>query len=209
MARALIAIVGMLVGASCCAQNLGVHGQSYPIAEPDMLTMIEAKAKQFVESGRYEIWKQESIERAAQSFRSPPPADVKLAVKRRERLFDPSAFVPEDIKDTDGRVLVPAGTSFNPLDYQPPIKPLVFFDAREPAQVAWAERLLAAEGGKPVLTAGQWLDLSKRWGRQVYFDVGGWITRRFGIEAVPAVVRQTGKMLSITEEPVVAGAELP
>ncbi|MBE7540560.1 MAG: type-F conjugative transfer system protein TraW [Opitutaceae bacterium] len=203
MARLLI-LLSVALTMPAAAQNLGAHGQTYPVQEPDMIEMIERKAKAFVDSGRYEKWKNESIERAGGTFLSPPASIVTKATTRRDRSFDPTYVVPEDITGATGQVLVGAGTRFNPLDYQPPIQPLLFFDSRDPAQVAWAERIIEAEGGKAVLTAGEWTELSRRWGKRVFFDMGGWITRRFGIEAVPAVIRQTGRLLTITEEPPLA-----
>lgn len=188
------------------AQHLGVHGQTYAVIEPDMLALIERKARDFVDSGRYEQWKEESIARARATIETPPPVDLQKAVTRRERLFDPATIVPEDITDLEGNVLIRAGTRVNPLDYMPPIEPLVIFDGREPAQVAWAEGVLKEQGGKAVLTGGSWVTLSRRFGKQVYFDMGGWITRRFGIDSVPALVRQSGRLLTILEVPVVAAA---
>jgi conjugal transfer pilus assembly protein TraW len=36
----------------------------------------------------------------------------------------------------------------------------------------------------------------------VYFDQDGYLTSRFGIKAVPAIVRQKGKALEVAETPV-------
>ena len=54
---------------------------------------------------------------------------------------------------------------------------------------------------KPVLTAGSWLALMRRWKQPVYFDQHGQITARLGITRVPALVTQDGRRLRIDELP--------
>ena len=43
------------------------------------------------------------------------------------------------------------------------------------------------------------LELMKARQRRFYFDQGGKLTQKFGIKAVPARVRQSGRMLEISE----------
>ncbi|MCM2547552.1 hypothetical protein [Burkholderia glumae] len=80
---------------------------------------------------------------------------------------------------------------------------LVFFDGRDPLQVKAVHAIAMREGTavKPILTGGPWLDLTRAWGRQVYFDQQGRLTQRFGITHVPSVISQQGKQLLLEEEP--------
>ncbi len=80
----------------------------------------------------------------------------------------------------------------------------MFFDGRDPEQREAVARLVASKGQlrlKPILVAGSWLDLTKVWKTQVFYDQQGVLSRRFGITAVPAVIRQQGRMLVLDEIP--------
>lgn len=178
---------------------MGTHGQVYPIREPDMLEVIEHRARNFVEDGRYERWKDESIARARRSYMEPPPAPVQNAERDRDWLFDPSISLPESITDENGQVLMAAGTRVNPLDYVALGEPLLFFDGRDPKQVAWAAMQLSKGSAKPILTAGPWIEVSRKLGRQAFFDMSGAMLARLGIEGVPAIVVQEGSALRIRE----------
>ena len=78
---------------------------------------------------------------------------------------------------------------------------MIFFDARDADQVKKAEQLIQQAKGraKPILVGGSYMDLQKKWGRQVYYDQQGLLTRRLGITQVPALVSQDGKRLRIDE----------
>jgi conjugal transfer pilus assembly protein TraW len=52
---------------------------------------------------------------------------------------------------------------------------------------------------KPILVNGGPMDLMRRWKKRVYFDQGGSMVKRLGIENVPALVTQDGKRLRIDE----------
>lgn len=80
---------------------------------------------------------------------------------------------------------------------------MIFFDQRDPSQVSMAARLLREWGGrgKPVLVGGNWIELTKSWKQQVFFDQHGTLIKRFGINAVPATVVQQGRVLLINEIP--------
>jgi conjugal transfer pilus assembly protein TraW len=80
------------------------------------------------------------------------------------------------------------------------------FDGRDPKQVAMAQREAAAAstGGAPltlILVGGAPLELARAWNRPVYFDQGGRTVKRLGLTAVPARVRQDGRLLLIEELP--------
>jgi conjugal transfer pilus assembly protein TraW len=199
MARTLIACLLALLPALLFAQELGGYGTTYKIAEPSMLVMMEKKAKEFVESGKYENWKNESIERAKNSFAHPDPVPMSALPVYRRWTWDPTVAVAESVIDPQGNVIVPAGTTVNPLDHVSLTEQLLFFDGRDERQVSWASKEAAAAPSKMILTGGPWIELSSRLKRRVFFDVGGWMTAKLGITAVPAIVRQSGQVLAIEE----------
>ena len=92
----------------------------------------------------------------------------------------------------------------NPLATHPLTRDLLFIDGRREAEIAWALGRIRA-GGRPakiVLLAGRPLDLARRHGKAVFFDQGGRLAARFGLNHTPALVEQAGSRLRITEVPV-------
>ena len=177
-------------------------GPTYPIVEPDLLKEIEAMLKRKEASGELARLQKEAIERSLRSFENPAPVEgLARTTKSRTYYLDPSFTATADIVAPDGKQVVKAGTTVNPLDYVGMPVHLLFFDARDPRQVAKAKRLVDQyrDGIRPVATGGSWLELSRAWKRQVYFDQEGRLTGRFGIRQVPALVSQQGKSLRVDE----------
>jgi conjugal transfer pilus assembly protein TraW len=90
-----------------------------------------------------------------------------------------------------------AGTRVNPLDSVRLRGDLLFLDGDDPDQLAWA--LKQGNGAKLILVKGAPLDLMKARQRRFYFDQGGQLIAKFGIKAVPARVRQQGRVLEVSE----------
>jgi conjugal transfer pilus assembly protein TraW len=134
------------------------------------------------------------------SIETPPaiPA-VTRSEHARTFYFDPSVIVSEPIVDAQGQVLIAAGTRTNPLDIVALSQRLLFFDGRDSAQVRQALALIERYGGrvKPILTAGSYLDLMRRWRFRVYYDQQGALVQKLGITEVPALVSQEGRRLRI------------
>jgi conjugal transfer pilus assembly protein TraW len=177
-------------------------GPTYPIQEPDLLKEIEQNLKEKERTGELARLQREAIERSRRSIESPKPVDGLVRTKSpRTFYFDPTVIANRRITTPDGKVLVEAGQAFNPLDQVSLSQWLIFFDARDPAQVKKAEALIAqAEGrAKPILTGGSYIEIQKKWQRPVFFDQQGTLIRKFGIRQVPALVSQEGKRLRIDE----------
>ena len=89
------------------------------------------------------------------------------------------------------------GTQVNPLDSVPLRAELLFFDGDDPDQLAWALR--QSPNAKLILVRGAPLKLMKARQRRFYFDQGGKLSTHFAIRAVPARVRQQGRLLEVSE----------
>jgi conjugal transfer pilus assembly protein TraW len=200
---ALVA-VAMLLSVAACAQDLGVVGPVYPIAEPSLLEVILARLRNAEATGELARVQRDAQARAKKQIEQ-PAAIVKLTKTTQARSFyyDPSIVVPYAIHDADGKLLVPPGTRVNPLDTVSLSQALLFIDARDTAQVKRASGILDERGGKlkVILTGGSYLDLMRRWKRPVFFDQQGTLTDKLGIRHVPALVTQDGKRLKIEEIP--------
>lgn len=199
----LMLLLGSLSSAQ--ATHLEAIGPVYPIGEEDALQMILKRLEDKAKSGELEALKQAGIQRSLNSIKHMKPVPgIQTVSVRSQRLIDPSVTYQQAVTTDEGRIVVPAGTTINPLDVMPFSKVLVFFDGRDQAQVAAVKHLLAKPAARPVmpiLVAGSWLELSRAWKTQVFYDQQGVLTQRFGISAVPAVIRQNGRRLQIDEIP--------
>ncbi len=184
------------------AADLGTLGPTYGIAEPHLLNFIEQRLRDKERSGELQRLMQEAQTRGIESVQRPAPVPGLRATETARTFYvDPSFTLDRNVVDAQGRLLFAAGTRKNPLDVVSLSKHLLFFDARDPRQVARARELLIRYDGKlkPILTGGSYLDLMKAWRVAVYFDQQGTLTRHFGIRQVPAIVSQEGQRLRIDE----------
>ena len=198
----VVATTTSLAGAQ--AEDLGVIGPVYAIAEKDLLAAIENTLRAKERSGELATIRRQATEQAVRSVENPQPVTGLIkAAKAKTYYFDPSVVAPYAITDATGRVLVAPGTTVNPLDTVSLTKRLLFFDARDPKQVREARAVIESHRGqvKPILTGGSYMNLMRRWKLRVYYDQQGVLTQQLGIRAVPALVSQEGKRLRIDELP--------
>ncbi len=199
-AAALAVTFAVLLQAPVAAKNLGVRGQTWAIAEPDLLEALEARLHELDRSGAMAAMEGEARVRARARVEAPTPVPgIAPATTHRSRLFDPSVVLDRDIRLADGTPLAAAGSRLNPLEHVPLRRDLLFVDGRRDAEIAWA--LERREPSTIVLLAGRPLDLSRRHGRHFYFDQGGRHAARFGLGATPVVIEQEGLHLRLTEVP--------
>jgi conjugal transfer pilus assembly protein TraW len=155
-----------------------------------------------VKSGEFKKMQDEQVAKIKHKLENPEPlTTVTKAVTNRSMFFDPTMLVKENVLDGKGKILVAAGTMINPLDKITMSRPLVFFDARDPDQVAFAKKYIDSRNGlpMPVLVGGSYFDLMKKWDTPVYFDQKSNLIRRFGIRFVPAIVYQEQKRIRVDE----------
>ena len=184
------------------AEDLGTVGATYAIAEPHLLSYIEGTLREKEKSGELANLEEQAKSRVIDSIKNPKPlAGIRSTQTARTFYFDPSIKVEQNVTDDKGNIIVPAGTTKNPLEVVSLSKHLLFFDGRDREQVRDARALIDHYGGKvkPILIAGSYLDLMKAWQLSVYFDQQGVLTRKFGITQVPALVSQEGMRLRIDE----------
>ena len=184
------------------ARDLGSIGPTYPITEPNLLQVILDRLQAAQRSGELDRVNRQAQQRLRDQVENPPPvAGVVKTAQARSFHFDPTLQVTQAITDADGRVLVPPGTTINPLDVVPLSRPLLFVDARDESQLKRAKLLIDERRGqlKLILTGGSYLELMRRWQRPVFYDQQGLLVRRLGIRQVPALVTQDGRRLRIDE----------
>jgi conjugal transfer pilus assembly protein TraW len=192
----------LFLASSAWAETHDAQGPVYSIKEPDMLEEVMAKVDAKKKSGEYDRMMKEAQDRAKAAVYSPKPVDgVTRAEHNHVFYYDPTIVADRDITMPDGRVAVHKGYKANPLDQQDFGDPMLFLDARDPAQVKFGLKMLKKRKGvlMPVLVGGSFVDLQKEWGHRVYYDQTGFIVRKLGIQHVPALVTQAGNQLKIEE----------
>lgn len=203
MQKIFIAAV-LFLTAIAQAKDLGRVGQTYPIAEVDVLQDITNTLKKKESTGELAKIQQESVKRSLNSLEHPAPvAGLGTTFKKKVFWFDPTIVVEENIVDDTGRILIPAGTRKNPLDHVSFTRKWLFIDGSDERQVKLAKASVESMGDRVrvILTSGAPLELSRRWKWPVYFDQKGVLVERFGISHVPAWIEQDGKRLRVTEAP--------
>lgn len=184
------------------ATVIGTYGDTYPIAEADFLTVIQAGLKQRQQSGDMTRLQQAFAKRAEQHSRRPVPvAGLSPAPRTTSRLFDPSITVPEDVRDTTGHLVARQGARVNPLTTISLRQALLFYDADDVRQAAWATRTAQQHNGKVkfIIVNGA-IDVEARRVQQpVFFDQQGRLSTRFGLRHIPAMITQEGLYLRIQE----------
>ena len=201
---AVAVVVATVATTPARAQDLGVIGPVYPIAEPSLLEVILGRLRAAEQDGTLARLQRDAQARARRAVDEPAPvAGLGRARQARHFHHDPSIVVQEAILDSDGRVIVAPGTVVNPLDTVRLSQALLFLDARDREQVEQARNLVDARRGqvKVILTGGSYVDLMRRWQRPVFYDQQGALTTKLGIRHVPALVTQDGRRLRIDELP--------
>ena len=117
----------LFVAGAASAKDLGVRGETWPVAEPDLLTQIEARLTDMERSGELARLQGEARSRARASVEEPPPvAGIAPARTERSRLFDPSITVERDILGPDGTLIAAAGTRVDPFAHGTFARDLLF-----------------------------------------------------------------------------------
>nr|WP_315457998.1 type-F conjugative transfer system protein TraW [uncultured Sphingorhabdus sp.] len=185
------------------ARDYGQQGALFPITEPDLLEQIQRKLMALQASGATAKLNEDLKRRTIAKVNRPAPVSgLGIASAIRSWAFDPTISVAEDISDDKGRIIMAAGTRVNPLDTVPLRQMLVFLDGDDPSQLDWATKNFGSSAVKLILVNGAPLQLMRGKQRRFYFDQGGKLVRHFNIKAVPATVKQQGRLLLITEHPV-------
>lgn len=199
---ALSAALALSFEAGASAEHLGTYGETFEITEEDLLAQIARRLHQMRESGELARLEREFADRAKAKIRRPVPVfGITHTSEPRNWLYDPSWTAPEDIRDTEGRLVIAAGQTVNPLNAVDMRTPLLLIDGDEGPQVEWAmrESNLSPWGVKIILTNGAPFELEQTIQQPVYFDQDGLISTKFGIRSVPAKISQSGRELLVEE----------
>ncbi|WP_404478772.1 conjugal transfer protein TraW [Novosphingobium sp. BL-52-GroH] len=199
------------IAAELCAAGLKVAaahaesstiGRTWPIAEVDALSEIEAKAASLPAdmSARFGPRSRWPALRAA---------SLAPATQTRVRSLVPFYTLDMDITLPDGRTLYPKGFTFNPLTYVSLPQRLVVVHDRD---LAWALTtaaptdwiVLASGAGR----TGDPVELGEKVGRTI-FILEDHVKERLGLTVAPVIVSQVAQRIELREVHLVKGRQAP
>ncbi|MCB1107315.1 MAG: conjugal transfer protein TraW [Chlamydiia bacterium] len=185
------------------AKDFGIQGQTFPIEEQNLKKVLQEKGKHLSQEGMEKHAKLlgEKIQEKETLFKK--VSWVKEATHYSSFFYDPSTSLEEDVLDAEGKVLFSKGTKINPLDHVTLDSGLLFFDGSNPKHIQWAESQTGEF--KWILTNGNPLKLQEEKERPVFFDQGGFYSKKFRIKKIPCRIIQKGKALLVEEIPIKEG----
>lgn len=187
--------------------DLGKRAEDYEIAEVDFIQEMQQRLARIDWAARREAAIEGFWLKHEAQFVSLPEAR-----ERRERRVNPSVRVTEDLLDAEGRLLVAAGHTINPLNWAPLSKTIIVFRGTDPRHVATATHLARAAqaNGRGVILLTTSIDPEQGWQHlsQLERTLAGSVyvlpkalVDRFEISHIPATVASRGHELVVTEVP--------
>ncbi|MDD5280829.1 TrbC family F-type conjugative pilus assembly protein [Acidithiobacillus sp.] len=178
-----------------------IHGQTWKIAEPNMISIFEKKIKTF----NWQKAEAQAKDRDWQEVRSRIGDKLPDSSNGRHYTYNPSIIATATIRLPSGKILVHKGQTLDPLTAMPFgwSQSYIVFNPAQAWQVAQVE---AWESIYPnvVIMASQLPDswqaentLVERLKHPVY-GITPHLAQRLGINRVPALIRPDGNVLSIT-----------
>jgi conjugal transfer pilus assembly protein TraW len=178
------------VTVSAAANAATVIGPTYPIAEPDTATELHNRASAVDWKKYFSI--DATKEQAFESIHLP------RAVHNGSYLFDPTYAIPREITDAKGKVLYPAGYKINVYDrITMPGRVLVIENRAE--DLRWLREVAKPANGDKVLLAGGNVYAAREETHLPLYLLDQRFVERFGLRAVPSIVRQEGNRLRVSE----------
>lgn len=183
------------------AASLGVIGEVFPVAEQSFLVFIQFRLKELEKTGQLDAITQHWQQQVEEHVHRPTPLLLPHAIHPRSFLYRPEVTIDSDIKDATNHVLIAKGTTINALSQLPHYNPCwLFLNAENATELRWAKQAIQTyHNPKIILTGGAIQDAEASLQTVIYFDQGGVITQKLGIQSTPARVTRRGNTLLIEE----------
>jgi len=197
-------LVALFACSSVLATDFGLVGKIYPISETNFLDYVQKHIEEEEAKGRVDELNEQLETNGRKYIDAPPGIVLPRTEKYSVRDYDPTFVIKGDIADHEGMILYRAGQRVNPLDHKDWTTSFCFIDGNDEDQVKWLlEYCSDPLKAKMILVNGPVHKLMKEHvGKRFYFDQKQKLVFRFGIQAVPAIVRQSGRMLVVEEFPI-------
>lgn len=191
--------------------DLGRLGEVYDIAEIDLLEEIKRRMAAI-------DWRQKQQQAIARFWEQQKFEVLPVALEDRERVLDMTVTAPRDLTAPNGRLIIRAGQTVNPLDKMRFGLCLIVFDATETSQVQWVRQLSCQDKKARVMYLTTSVSRQDGWNdlkaletslnSSVYLLTPD-VRSRFQLQHVPSLVEQTGKHLVVRERKVPASVGEP
>ncbi len=184
------------------AKDCGVVGEVYSIVEEDFVIFIKKQLNAMKGTPKYNLLQNKLKDGVNEKVDRPKPVEG-LSVTQTPNTFtvDPTITLSEPLVNTKGQVIMPAGSQINPLSKVKLHSVLLFYNADDKAQVAWAsEKVKQFKNVKLILVGGSVHSQLELFKQPVYFDQQGRLIDFFKITQVPAMVSQKDLLLLVSEE---------
>jgi conjugal transfer pilus assembly protein TraW len=175
-------------------KNLGVVGETYPIAESDVVAELKEEAARKNHFGDDEF-----LERM-KTYQPENLHHLPRATRDRTFLVDMTYTLDRDLLDGDGKVIYPRGFTFNPLDYVSFSGGMLVIDGSDPTQVKWFTKTPYVNNHRVrlLLSGGYAYNLIEELKRSVFYLTDE-IAGRLHLSAAPALIIQKGDRLQVRE----------
>lgn len=182
--------------ASTVRVSTGYEG--WGIAERDMIEFLQERASQV----NWTSVRNQQNERVKSKLAKGPGLALPDATEPRRFSVDLTVQYPDDITDpTSNTLLIKAGSRVNPLEKLQWRYTMLVLNGEREGHVNWAREYLAQHDGmwiKILISAGNVEKLEKQLKHRVYW-ADQFVLDRFGVVAVPTLVRQMGTHLAVEE----------
>ena len=178
-------------------QSYKEFGATFPILEEHMISWLTKKLHDIKgEFSRHHSLIQKHI--YSQVIKPPKVKNILQTKIPRTFTYDPTLILTNDITLPNGNIIYRSGTRLNPLRQTPLTKDLLFADGDY--HYNWIQReIQRCPNAVIILVGGSPLHLEAKLNQPVYFDQGGILCHKLGIQNVPARVTQKGYQLHIEE----------
>jgi len=186
--------------------DLGRFGAIYAIAEIDLLDAIKHRLAAM-------DWPQKQQQAIARFWEQRRFEVLPVARENRDRLIDLSVTAPRDLMTPDGNLIIHAGQTVNPLDKLAFRLCLMVFDATAKIQVESVRQWSCRDQKARVLYLATQLPRQAGWDglktlettlkAPVYLLTPD-VHQRFQLQAVPALVEQSGNRVVVRERKVLS-----
>jgi conjugal transfer pilus assembly protein TraW len=185
-------VAGALIVAGAARAETSTIGRTWPIAEPDAMAEIEARAAKQPPNMAEKFGPRSG-------WSALKGATLGTARQTQVRTVVPFYTLDQEIRLPDGKLLYPKGFTFNPLTYVSLPQRLIIVHPRD---LGWALKA-AALTDWIILTGGgdskdDALSLGERHGRALFL-LEERVKDRLGLTVAPVIVRQVGQRLELRE----------
>lgn len=183
------------------AKSLGRLGQTFPVIEKSLLTLIYERLNTFEQQGQLKSIENAWVKQVDAQVKRPRALGLARTDSTITHYYTPVATLEKNVVDQTGRIVLQRGMSVNALNQLPSYNPVwVFLDYDDLAQRAFAEQIHTNYPDiQWILTGGSVDDAERGINETVYFDQEGRITKKLKIEHVPALVTRENDSLKIME----------